>query len=86
MEIFGDLDPDPYNKSYGSTSLMLISSYSVCRRDSLDPDVIKKGGLQLNPDEGVPRGRVKLLIQVAWLTQQRAICLFGQSRLWTYCK
>ncbi len=37
----------------------------IARRDSLDPDVLKTGGIHLSPDEGIPRGRVKLFIQVS---------------------
>jgi hypothetical protein len=39
----------------------------IARRDSLDPDVLKTGGIQLSPEEGIPRGRVKLFIQVSWV-------------------
>jgi hypothetical protein len=43
---------------------MNINMY-ISRRDSLDPDVLKTGGILLSPEEGIPRGRVKLFIQVS---------------------
>jgi hypothetical protein len=39
----------------------------IARRDSLDADMLKTGGIELSPDEGIPRGRVKLFIQVSWV-------------------